>query len=161
MVNKSNATTRSHVGIMVLEIHFSLGISFFSLTPRPCLPDSISPPSCLSSAAAPIPPSPLVPPPSRLPDIIRGGAVLSPVSSIRPWISRASAGPCRPLSLTPDPSLSSWLCISASRLSLRPLSACAGLQAHAAAIPAHSPFPPLLLLRFKLPAPDSRPSPRL
>ncbi|KAK2825903.1 hypothetical protein Q5P01_020117 [Channa striata] len=39
-------------------------------------------------------------PNSTLAAIIRSCAVLSPVSSIRPWISRASAGPCRPLSLT-------------------------------------------------------------
>lgn len=44
----------------------------------------------------------LPPPPTAraLAAIIRGGAGLSPVNSTRPWISRASAGPCRPLSLT-------------------------------------------------------------
>lgn len=44
--------------------------------------------------------APTSPPTLTLAAIIRGGAVLSPVSSTRPWISQASAGPCRPLSLT-------------------------------------------------------------
>lgn len=82
--------------------------------------------------------APTSPPTPTLAAIIRGVAVLSPVSSTRPWISRASAGPCRPLSLT--------LTFLAPYLYPSPLcappSACPGLQAHAAAVPASSRFPP-------------------
>lgn len=95
------------------------------------------------------------PPTPTLAAIIRGDAVLSPVSSTPPWLSRASAGPCRPLSLTLTlPSLP-----GSTSLPLTPVcnpfrlpwpsgscSCCPSIQPVTPSAPASSP--------------DSRPSPR-
>lgn len=80
--------------------------------------------------------------------IIRGGAVLSPVSSIRPRISRASAGLCRPLSLTLTlPSLAGSISLAFTSLFHLPWP-----SGSCSCCPSIHPIPPLLLLGFKLSA---------
>lgn len=95
-------------------------------------------------------PAPAFPSVPTLTAAIRGGTVLSPVRPIQPWISKASAGPCKPLSLTLALHLWPLPLFAAS-------STCPCLQAHAAAVQAssHSPstIPAVQALR-----PDSRPS---
>lgn len=84
--------------------------------------------------------------------IIRGGAVLSPVSSTRPWISRASAGPCRPLSLT----LTLLSLPHYTSLTLTPLHTPLCLpwpSGLCSCCPIIQPVTPLLLLQLKLPSP--------
>lgn len=65
--------------------------------------------------------------------IIRGGVVLSPVSSTPPWISRPSARPCRPLSLT----LTLSFCLASEGPRLTP--------------PLFTPLPPSLAFRLMQP----------
>lgn len=91
--------------------------------------------------------------------IIRGGVVLSPVSSTQPWSSKASAGPWRPLSLRltlpslPHSTSLTFTLICAPFCLLWPsgsYSCCPIIQS----------ITPLLLLQLKLTSSDSRPSPR-
>lgn len=133
--------TQQAVTVDSITLHSSVHLS---LPPPPFYSPLYHPiKQCKSSRQT----APTSPPTPTLAAIIKGGAVLSPVSSTRPWISRASAGPCRPLSPTLTPlSLPHY-----TSLTLIPLCAPFCLpwpSGSCSCCPIIQPLTPLLLLQF-------------